>query len=52
MDENGSPLVSTNDGVSSKNGQIKWRWQGKFIGTTADYRYQESGGIADSLFDS
>lgn len=27
MDEDGSPLVSTSDGVSNKNGQIKWRWQ-------------------------
>ncbi|MDD3814224.1 MAG: hypothetical protein PHZ02_06210 [Desulfocapsaceae bacterium] len=27
MDRDGSPLVSTSDGVSNKNGQIKWRWQ-------------------------
>lgn len=27
MDEDGSPLVSTSDGVSNKNGQIKWHWQ-------------------------
>lgn len=27
MDDDGSPLVSTSDGVSNKNGKIIWRWR-------------------------
>jgi hypothetical protein len=26
-DKNGSPLVSTSDGVSDQNGQLKWQWK-------------------------